>query len=586
MKSYWKPISSGESSKQQSLWDSADNWSTKTLPEDIAVFGYAEGTVVGFTKNVASNINAIEFDENALGYTFCFGSSDQPALTIQGGGISNNSGVQQSFVVAARSSGFRDPQLVFQNNATAGGDDLYYCVGPENEQDYGGGVLLFQQESNAGTARFKVWTGAGIPPKKGSTVGGEVAFSDVSSAANARFVIYGTLGTDGDTFGNLVFHDKTTAANAIFENIGGTVSQGDGGNTQFYGTSTAANGTFYNYGGTHSKANGGDVAFDTQADGGRGIFHNYAAPAQGGYGGVTSFNNNWPYVDAEQAASAGSGTYINYGARGEQLGGGGHLSFSAKFGSPTAANATVENYGSEVAAKSSAGHTIFSIAIPTKYFPNAGRATIHNHPGLKEGGAAGYTAFSVYNDSNSEASASGPVPTAAEATIVNRGGYTDKATGGYTVFSNNTTAGKATLIAHGGTQGGYGGKISFYDEASGGNASIVLEGNGELELGYHTGPLTVGSLTLTGGFISVQLGTDVTGLNVTGDLKMYSNSTTFSFWSKGDVNPVAGTTYTLLTASNMAQFDVSQFKGNTVNGLEPKFTLEGNDLQVSFIASA
>jgi hypothetical protein len=588
MKSYWKPASTSGTT-QKAYWGVTENWTPQGVPTSQAFFGEADYTVVGFLDtDCVTTIDSIEFDDNALGYTFCFDSQNKPGLTIQGDGVLNSSGVQQSFVISARSSGYSDPQLVFKNKATAGGDDLYYCVGPENDQDYGGGVLNFQNQSNAGSARFKVWTGAGVPPKKGSTVGGEVAFSNDSSAESARFVIYGTLGTDGDTFGNVVFHDTSTAANAFFENIGGTVSRGDGGNTQFYGTSTAANGIFYNYGGTHSKANGGDVAFDTQADGAQGTFHNYAAPAKGAYGGVTSFNNNWPYVDDPIAASAGNGYYINYGARQGQLGGGGHLSFSAKYGSPTAANAVVENYGSTIDAKSSAGHTIFSVDLSAKstakYFPTAGNATIYNHSGEGKGNAAGYTAFSVYNESATETAAAGYVPTAAKATIVNYGGNSDGTIGGYTVFSNNTTAGEATLIAHGGTEGGYGGKIAFYDDACGSNANIVLDGNGELELGYHTGDVGCGTLTLTGGFISVQIGTEATGLSVAGELTMHSSSTTFSFWSEGEQNPVAGKAYKLLTASNLSQFDASNFKGNAVNDLEPQFNIVGNELQVSFSA--
>ncbi|TRY33201.1 hypothetical protein [Aliiglaciecola sp. M165] len=581
MKSDWNPSVSASSTKPYADWDNADNWSPEGLPTDIAVFAQALQTHISFSDSANSTVDSIEFSEDADSYTLLFGSAKQPALTLGGAGIFNHSSSQQRFIIAARSSGFHDPQMVFTQSATAGNKDMYYRVGPVSKADYGGGVLSFQQHSNAGSALFSVWTGAGVPPKKGSTVGGEVAFSDTSSAANAKFVIYGTLGSDGDTFGNVVFHDNATAANATFENVGGTVSKGDGGNTQFYGLSTAALAVFHNKGGTHASANGGDVAFDAQANAGNGIFYNYAASAAGAYGGVTSFNNNKPYVDAPQAASAASGKFINYGARDGELGGGGHTSFSARYGSPTAAQANIDNYGSTLADKSSAGHTQFSVTLPSNYFPTAGQSIIHNHPGVKEGCAAGYTSFAMYTSDSSTTDPNAQVPTAGKATIVNRGGYAKNATGGYTVFSNSTTAGEATLIAQGGVHGGYGGKIAFYDNACGGNAHIVLEGNGELELGYHTGPVTVGTLSLTGGIISVQLGENTTGLVVSGVLNL-NKKTDFSFWVKGSQSIAADTPYTLLVAPNLLPQHVDLFSGNSVNNLKPTFSIADNTLQVRF----
>ncbi len=565
-------------------WNSADNWSPAGVPNETATFAASSQTAVAFSPTGEASVENIEFADNASAYTFTLGVCASPALTITGQGISNNSGNLQSFVVAATSSGPKDPQLKFTNKATAGGLDMFYCAGPETEQGYGGGVISFCDNSTAGSAAFKAWTGAGIPPKHGSTVGGEISFSDTSTAENARFIIYGTLGTDGDTFGNVVFHDNATAANGSFTNVGGTVSGGDGGNTQFYGSSTAAYGVYNNYGGTYSKANGGDVAFDATATGGQGRFFNHAAPAANAYGGVTSFNNNPPSMAATEGASAGNGAYFNYGAREGEQGGGGHLEFSAKYGSPTGANATIANYGSANAGKSSAGHTIFSINQPTDYFPTAGNATIWNHPGVSEGTAAGFTEFSVYVSKNSSGNngAGNNVPTAGEATLFNLGGYTSKATGGYTVFSNTSTAGNATLIAYGGTHGGYGGKIAFYDHASGGTATVQLFGNGELDISDHTSGVTIGALELNGGIVSIQLGTNPTNLTVSGALTINSNQATFSLWQKEGGGFAFNASYTILTSANLTNFTADQFYANSIDGVEPSFTIVGNDLQVTY----
>lgn len=568
--SIWKP------KQNTGGWNTAENWSPAEVPTDTAIFETAPLTVIEFSAENAAKVAQIEFPEGAASFTFLFGPGNNPSLTLTGQGVSNSSRHQQSFIVASISHGFGNPQLEFLNNASAGGDDVYYCAGPENEQGYGGGVICFRDSATAGSAFFKVWTGAGIPPKH-STVGGEVSFCDNTSAGTARFIIYGTLGTDGDTFGNVVFHQSASAADATFTNVGGTVAGGDGGNTQFYGNSSAANGSFLNWGGTHPKANGGDVAFDATADGGQGIFHNYAAKAEGAYGGVTSFNNNPPSMAAAEGTSAGQGAYFNYGAREGELGGGGHLEFSARYGSPTADQARIVNYGSVINRKSSAGHTIFSINTPTIYFPTAGHATIWNHPAESEQGAAGYTEFAVFGTGTPENN----VPTAGNSTILNLGGFARNAAGGYTVFSGASTAGDANLIAYG-DQDGYGGRIIFKDEARGGSARVQLFGHGELDLGYHTQGVTLGSLEMTGGLVSVQLDNGTVPLTISNSLVLHSPTMRFSFWKKETGEPVQGKTYTLLKNDHLAQFNEAQFSGNSVEGIAPVFSITGTELKVSF----
>ncbi len=476
---------------------------------------------------------------------------------------------------------------------------MSYYAGPETLQGgYGGGIIGFCDESTAGSAAFTVRTGAVQPPKEGSTVGGEVSFNNSSRAGTARFTIYGTLGTDpfpeiGDTFGNVVFHDTATADKATFTNIGGTVPGGDGGNTQFYDNSKAAYGAFHNRGGTcfalpkgqkkKAGANGGDVAFDGTSNGGHGHFYNHAAPTAGAYGGVTSFNNNWPHVTTG-GASAGNGSYHQFGAKEAGQGGGGHIEFSAKYGSPTADNASFFNYGSVIEGNSSAGHTIFSISQPTNYFPTAGNGTFWNHPALAKGGAAGYTEFSVYSNSKSDStgttSSDSNVPTAGDGTFHNLGGCSSGIAGSSTTFGNTSSAGNAQLIAYGGTNGGDGGQIVFKNESSGGTAYVQLSGNGVLDISYHYGGLTIDTLDLTEGIIKPQLGKYVTGLTVSKELILKSTSTTFSFYKSAGFEK--NKSYTILTAPNLSKFTADQFSGNKLDDVWPTFTIVGNDLQVSF----
>lgn len=598
MNSIWRPNIQWQDDSSISYWTDPSNWEPNEVPMDKATFNRASNCVVGFDSAKSASVSTIDFDATAQGFSFVFGSSNQPMLNITGDGINNASSVQQSFIIAARCSGFKQSQLTFQNSACAGNGHVFFSVGPVDKEDFGGGVVHFQDNSNAGSARFSVWTGAGVPPKKGSTVGGEVAFSDASHAANAHFVIYGTLGVDGDTFGNVVFHDTASANQAFFENIGGTVAKGDGGNTQFYGTSSADQGIFHNYGGTHNKANGGDVAFDSQATGANGIYHNYPAPAAGAYGGVTSFNNNWPYVDVMPACTAASGHYINYGAGGKYLGGGGHTSFSAKYGSCTADKAVIENRGSSLSAKSSAGHTIFSVTTPSKYYPSAGQATIYNYPAETADGAAGYTAFSVYasksaktgdnktlTTSQAQSSDDSPAPTAAQALIKNYGGSQYGVSGGYTAFSGASTAGNALLIAYSGEAGGYGGKIAFYDNAKGDSANVILHGNGELSVGYHTGELSIKSLEAkSGGVICTKVGSNLTKLSITDKLSINAEPLHFYFMYDQENPPTEGDVFDILQAPNLPDVSVSCFSGTQINGLNAIFEINDTILSVYFSA--
>ena len=594
-------------------WNTADNWDPAAVPTDTAIFKTTSQSAISFAKNSAATISNIEFAIEAPSYIFNFNypvAENTPALSITGKGVSNNSANPQHFVVASSAQSFSFPQIRFSNASTAGDSRMFYSAGPTTPDSAGGGVIRFINESTAGSANFSVTTGKKTPPANNSTVGAEVSFGDSASAGSACFTIYGSTSlSDGDTFGNTVFHDASTADNAIFTNIGGTVPGGDGGNTQLYDTSTAANGVFHNRGGTaygiqdgkEKGANGGDVAFDVIANGGSGHFHNYAATVAGANGGVTSFNNNPPavIVHPEQpgGASAGNGYYTNYGAQAGKPGGGGHTKFTALWGSPTAANGTFINYGSDTWSKlgTCAGNTVFSVTtgVPmdgkygnngSRYFPTAGSASFYNHPATSADGEAGCTKFALYPPYQGK-STNEPitnVPTAGSAIFYNKGSSVSGAKGGYTQFSDTSTAGNATLIASGGTNGGYGGRIVFYDQSSGGSASVKLFGNGELDIGDHTNGLTIATLELTDGIISTQLGTNVTSLTLSSELILKSKLVTFSFWNKDDGGFEFNTPYTILTSPNLSGFTAAQFCGNSLMDVAPTFTITENNLQVSF----
>ncbi len=567
-------------------WNTAANWNPANVPTDTATLGASSNTAISFAPKSSATVNAIAFAAGAPSYTFTFNAPAPhgPALTIAGEGVSSAAASPQRFVVASSAIDYQQPQLKFMNGATAGGSDIFYSAGPTTPADAGGGVIGFYGTSTAGSASFTVKTGAAAPPEPG-TVGGEVSFSDSSSAGNARFTIYGSTSTvrHGDTFGNTVFHDTASAANAVFLNAGGTLSGCDGGNTQFYDNASAGHGLFHNMGGTVSGANGGDVAFDGTSTAADGNFHNFAATASDGYGGVTSFNNNLPALSTVTAgASAGSGVFYNYGAKASGQGGG-HTSFAAKYGSPRAATGTFVNYGSAVAGgASTAGHTVFSISLPQQvnYAPSADSGAFWNFPGTAAGAPGGNTEFAVYSD-DAAATTSGNVPTAGSATFINLGAVVQGALGGETSFGGTSTADHAELIALGGSSGGAGGTIVFHDQASGGAATVRLSGNGVLDVSTYAQPaLTIAALDLTAGIIATRVGTDTTRLVLSAGLTISAAPAAFSFTSGKAFG--ANVAYTILTAPNLSTFTADQFTGNSVNGAAPTFSIDGNDLRVTF----
>ncbi|NTS78498.1 hypothetical protein HR060_16765 [Catenovulum sp. SM1970] len=590
-------------------WNNDENWSTNEVPWDIARFSETNINTVSFDPNKAAIIDSINFDEDACAYNFYFTTSDNPSLTVKGEGVFNHSQYTQNFCVMALSHGMNNPQLLFKNKAVAGGQNIRYHAGPVNFEDAGGGVIRFIDESNAGAAQFYIYTGA-KKPQSGYTVGAEVSFGDNAKAGTASFTVYGTLGTDGDTFGNAVFHDESSAENATFTNQGGTVDSGDGGNTQFYQTATAANACFYNKGATHPTAFGGDVAFDSQASGGFGTFHNYASSVNTGYGGVTSFNNNPPQVSGV-GASAGHGKFYNYGAVSGDKCGGGHCEFSSKNGSPTAEHGTFYNYGSKVIAQSpsTAGHTIFSLNAGSSYTPTAGSATFYNFSAEVAGGTAGYTEFTIYG----QPTGSETPPTAGNAHIYNHGSNQQGAYGGYTAFKMGASAGQSNIQLLAGVSGGYGGKVIFADDSTAGSAMITAyaasdeTGGGEvafydssdaqnatlslgnytqLSLSYHNGTTQLGTLQANNCCLDIALGQKVTDLAIADSFELANGSQLhFYFIEAKDGTFETGTQYKVLSAPNLSSFNVSRFSANDINSNKPVFSLSGNSLYVSYQAS-
>lgn len=559
-------------------WNTKSNWNSEEVPDKVAVFAESTQTQISFSKESEAIIEQIIFNEGAPAFSFSFGSHEgMPGLTIYGSGVLNNSMSIQQFRVMATGVSHLIPRLKFINFANAGNESVVYYAGPESlDQGSGGGVITFFDNTSAGSANFTIKTGTLAPPVNGSTVGAIVGFEDNASGGNATFTLYGTLGTDGDTFGNVCFYKTANADHATFINLGGTVAGGDGGNTQFYDDSSAGFGIYINHGGAYNESNGGDVAFDSNATGGNGQFYNRVADVTGANGGVTSFNNNPPAMGG-LGATAGNAIFHNYGAVLSTQGGGGHTELTAKYGSPTAANANFHNYGSVISSSSSAGHTVLTVNLPCNYAPTAGDGLFWNYPALSEYGAAGNTQFSIYGSG----AANGGVPTADNATFYNLGAFIEGAAGGYTTLSGNCIAASATFIAESGVNNGKGGNIQFTGNADGASCRIQLLGNGQFDISQHTGGVSIGTLNLTGGIIRTTLGSVTTLLTVTDALNM-NLDVMFAFCRTDNGGFEINKSYAILIAPNLGIYSIDQFSGNSLDGIEPSFDMDDDTLYVAF----
>lgn len=573
------------------IWNEGSNWAGGKVPTGTATFGASDATVLRFADTSDATVDEIVFDAEAPSYSFLITVlAKTPSLTFTGQGVSSVSVCPQSFAVTSFGT-YNQPQLKFTNSASAGDSQISYYAGPPDlETTYGGGTIAFHDDASAGAARFTVRTGKQRPPDRSSTLGGQIVFNDRARAGVATFSIFGTLGTDGDTFANAVFHDTASADRAVFTNHGGTVPGGDGGNTQFYDRSTAADGVYLNFGGSACSdagkgANGGDVAFDGLATGGNGRFNNYPASVVGASGGVTSFNNNpnYPPMDV-QGASAGNGTYLNFGATAAFPGSGGHTELTARYGNATAGSATFWNFGSAIASAAGAGHTSFSIGSPyahsgegsdpvTDFFPTAAQSTIWNLPGV----AGGYTIFKVFDEVKQENQ-----PTAEDATIHNLGAGEPGHEGGFTIFQDTVTAGNSTLIAQGGSDGGAGGRIIFRDAAKGGTARVILFGNGTLDLSGCDGGLTLDALQATGGLVIALLRPAQTALTLSDHLTLEGATLQLQLSLPSGQNLDPMQPYPILTAPNMADIDTGSVHVNAIDGRAPRLVIDGETLCVRY----
>ncbi len=310
-------------------WSTAANWTPMTVPNgpaDTATFAFSNTTTVSNSENTI--VDGITFAPGASSFTIT--ASSGLTLTLNGVGISNDSGTTQNFV-AAPSVAANAIRLFFKNSATAGSGTFFITNGGAT-LDGSPGWILFDDSSSASHGTF---TNNG-PTVQGTFGEGATIFNKSATASNGTFINNG--GTISSQFGGdqglTNFNETSTAANGVFINNAATVSGAHGGTTAFDGSATAANGTFMNKGaivggaGNGFNSGSGMTRFFATSTADNATFTNDAATVSGSGGGFTEFRN---------ASTAGNGIFTNKGATVSGAGGG----LTYFYDKSTAGNATL-----------------------------------------------------------------------------------------------------------------------------------------------------------------------------------------------------------------------------------------------------
>ncbi len=271
------------------LWNTSENWSPATVPNsetDVATFGVSNITdiVVGMSTDfdgAENKVSEIVFKPGASAYTLISTPSDGQAysdyLEFYGGGIVNNSGKNQHFIVKA-------------------------APGPEEAQ---AGVIYFQNSSS---------------------VADNVIITNEGSGSSIGIGVYG-----GVTNLGFNFTDNPSAGKATYINEGGKVAGTlDGGVTALFSYSTAVAAIFINQPGEVDGAAAGLTFVDTYGNVGRSTFVNNAASMIGAEGGYTEIDRG--ICEGARFIAKGASSAGPQGGQVYTYGGEGYASFTAKGG--------------------------------------------------------------------------------------------------------------------------------------------------------------------------------------------------------------------------------------------------------------
>ena len=236
-------------------WNNGLNWSAGGPPNgtaDTATFN--SSTITSISFSAFTTVDGIIYNPGASVYTLTTSLSGR--LTLDGVGITNNSGVTQNFVSSAISG---QGGFTFSNSASAGTQGLFTNSGGMSAGQAGGFIEFFNSSTAANSAYIN----------KGGAVsgafGGFIEFNDTSSAASATYT--NEAGVPSAQGGFINFFGSSSGGDAVFVCNGGTASGANAGYIHFFNSSNAGSGMIVANGGTNGGG-GTNLEFQNDSTGG------------------------------------------------------------------------------------------------------------------------------------------------------------------------------------------------------------------------------------------------------------------------------------------------------------------------------
>ncbi len=260
------------------LWNSVDNWSPATIPNDVAdtaTFAQSSQTSISFSDPIT--VGAIIFNSGANTYDFTVGPSI--TLDLTGAGLTNNALVTQNFTAATDTLG-NFGTISFSENATVGVRNAFTTrSGMFN--DAPGGFLQFTNQASAGSGIFDNEGAFEAGANGGETDFFENAQAGASTLNAHAGVNFSTAG------GTVAFFGNSTAATATIIADGGAIAGAFGGSIYFRGNSSAAQSHITAIGGSTWTSTGSNLYFEETASAGSAFIGVNGGQGSGAINGAT-----------------------------------------------------------------------------------------------------------------------------------------------------------------------------------------------------------------------------------------------------------------------------------------------------------
>lgn len=198
-------------------WNNAANWTPATVPNgpsDTATFNLSNTTNVFLSA--VTEANGVVFGSDAGPFTISVNPTT--ILTIDSGGVVNNSSAMQNVVVET------DSRILFQGSASAG-SQVSYEIKAMDESSIFPGAIIFFGTSSAGAATLVARGGI-------FEAGGAVQFTDASNGGDCTVIVEGATKRFAFPafldFGGIT-EPPPTAGNGNYIIMGGAVPGAPGG---------------------------------------------------------------------------------------------------------------------------------------------------------------------------------------------------------------------------------------------------------------------------------------------------------------------------------------------------------------------